>query len=206
MLAGLSLGTIMTSRFLTNTSGFPATKPSFTALLTSSWAAEAKTSARAPCWIWVSSVELDSKLWRTSTPGCCSSKVVASSPKASVSEEAAKTVSVALRSPPPAPAAPPPQPLNERASASTNSVTNEDIPLEASILAPPDSNHEAPMVVGGRSGVFVHVAQRLGKVAEALYSSKCVEVVFSEVQIYEVLRSSYSPSRDRSRVPLSRPG
>jgi len=57
----------------------------------------------------------------------------------------------------------------------------------------PDSDHEAPMVVGGRSGVFVHVAQRLGKVAEALYSPNDVEQKFCEVREYRVLGSSKLP-------------
>src|SRR3712207_7624767 len=50
-----------TSRFLTKISGSPATRPSFAAASISSSAAEAKTSAGAPCWIWVNNVELDSK-------------------------------------------------------------------------------------------------------------------------------------------------
>jgi hypothetical protein len=74
----------------------------------SSSAAQANTSAGAPCWIWVKSVELDSKLWRTSIPGFCSSKLFASTPNASVSEEAANTASV----PPSPPLELPPQPAS----------------------------------------------------------------------------------------------
>ena len=109
MFAGLSLGTMMTSRFLTNTWGVPETSPSFTAVSISSWAAEANTSAGAPCWIWASRSELAPKLCFTSTPWFCSSKVFPSSPKASVRDEAASMVSVPPCSPPP----PPDPPLSE---------------------------------------------------------------------------------------------
>src|SRR5215210_341021 len=125
MPAGLSFGTRITSRFLTKISGSPSTRPSFVAVSISSSEAEAKTSAGAPCWIWVSRVELDSKLCFISTPEFCSSNVFASSPKASVSEEPATTVSVPPppSSPPPpspSPALPPPPPPHDTRSSTIN--------------------------------------------------------------------------------------
>src|SRR5215210_6583731 len=51
------------------------------------------------------------------------------------------------------------------------------------------------MVVGGRSGVFVHVAQRLGKVAEALYSPNDVEQKFCEVRIQHPAYGHRRPRR-----------
>ena len=94
IFAGLSLGTMMISRFSTKISGLPATRSSFTAVFISSLAAEAKTSAGAPRWIWVSRVELDSKLCFTVALSFCSSKVSPSSPNASIKDEAASMVSV----------------------------------------------------------------------------------------------------------------
>src|SRR5215210_3334443 len=117
--AGLSLGTITTGRFLAKVCGSD-TRSSSTAVSIFASSAEAKTSAGAPCSSWVSSSELPPKLVFRSVSGFCSSKVLSSSPKASVSEEAASTVSVELSAslPPPfSPSEPPPHPAMPKVSS-----------------------------------------------------------------------------------------
>jgi hypothetical protein len=55
-------------------------------------AAEAKTSAGAPCWIWVARAPDDPKLKLMVVPGWADWNVVPSWPKAAVSDDAADTV------------------------------------------------------------------------------------------------------------------
>ena len=164
MFAGLSLGTMTISRFFTKTSGSPFTRPSFTAVFISSSAAEAKTSAGAPCWIWASNVELDSKLCFTFTPGFCCSNRFANSPKASMSEEAARTVSV----PPcccfPSPPETPPQPaIPARATPETdNAAKSARLTLLCPLMLSPFSRHlscRQLMLEKGCYPVFVQSAR-----------------------------------------------
>src|SRR5215208_3842270 len=183
MFAGLSSGTIMISRFLTKTSGLPATRPSFTAVFISSWAAEAKTSAGAPCCIWASSSEEAPKLVLTVVPGFCCSKILPSSAKASVSEEAASMVSVppCCLPPPPEPPLPPPEldpepphPIRTITSTSTTKAgdqtfrrSTEASPRRRLILSypflqfdsPNDLRHELFMLGDDRHKVSVQSAQ-----------------------------------------------
>ena len=74
------------------------------------WLAEAKTSAGAPCAMLSARAELAAKLNRTVTPGCAASNCLPSVPNDSVSDAAAKTVTVPDR--PPALAVAPPPPVS----------------------------------------------------------------------------------------------
>src|SRR5215207_9617099 len=116
MLAGLPAGTITVRRFLAKVWG-ASVRPSLTASFIFASSAEANTSAGAPCSSCVRRVELPAKFSCTSVPGWSSSKFAFSSPKASVSEEAAKTVKA--DSPPTSELPDPPHPNKMGRSAAT---------------------------------------------------------------------------------------
>ena len=91
MFLGLAFGTISTSRLRANTEAVPASSPLSPTTLIWVWLALAKTSAGAPCTIWVARVSEPPKLKRTVT-SLALEKVSPMLVKASLSEAAAKTV------------------------------------------------------------------------------------------------------------------
>ncbi len=97
--AGLPAGTAICRTFSVKTSGSAACRSSSVTTDICAWLAEAKTSAGAPWTIWVASAELPAKLNWISRPGLSAVSWSPSSPKTSVSEAAAKTVSVPDSSP-----------------------------------------------------------------------------------------------------------
>ena len=97
--AGLPAGTAISSTFSVKTSGSAACRSASVTTFICGWLAEANTSAGAPWVIWVASAELPAKLNWMSRSGLSAISWSPSSPKTSVSEAAAKTVSVPDRSP-----------------------------------------------------------------------------------------------------------
>src|SRR5215212_3276271 len=122
MPAGLPAATITVRRFLAKVWGASANPSRMAASIFAS-SAEANTSAGAPCSSCVRRVELPAKFSRTSVPEFSSSKLSLSSPKASVSEEAAKTVKA--DSPPP-PSVPPDPPHPKRTGRSAATTTQHE--------------------------------------------------------------------------------
>src|SRR5215204_5797397 len=125
-------GTITVRRFLAKVWGASA-RPSLTASFIFASSAEANTSAGAPCSSCVRRVELPAKFSCTSVPGWSSSKFAFSSPKASVSEEAAKTVKA--DSPPSSELPDPPHPNKTGRSAATT-MQDKNFALTDPIHAP----------------------------------------------------------------------
>src|SRR5215204_4895716 len=121
MPARLPAATITVRRFLAKVWGASA-RPSLTAASIFASSAEANTSAGAPCSSCVRRVELPAKFSFASVPGCSSSKLAFSSPKASVSEEAAKTV----KADSPLPSEPPDPPHPKRAGRSAATTTQHE--------------------------------------------------------------------------------
>src|SRR5205823_878981 len=107
---GLSGGTAISIAFRANVFG-SAAAPALTTASMFFVLAEANTSAGAPCSMLAASAELAAKLNFTATPGCAASNCRPSVVNDSVSEAAAKTVTVPDRLP--ADAAPP-EPEPER--------------------------------------------------------------------------------------------
>src|SRR5215212_2751443 len=132
MPARLPAGTITVRRFLAKVWGASA-RPSLTAASFFASSAEANTSAGAPCSSCVRRVELPAKFSFTSVPGCSSSKLAFSSPKASVSEEAAKTVKA--DSSPSSELPDPPHP-NETGSSAATTTQDKSFVLTSPIYAP----------------------------------------------------------------------
>src|SRR5829696_8951582 len=132
MLAGLPAGTITVRRFLAKVWG-ASVRPSLTASFIFASSAEANTSAGAPCSSCVRRVELPAKFSCTSVPGWSSSKFAFSSLKASVSEEAAKTVKA--DSPPSSELPDPPHPNKTGRSAAT-ATQDKSFALTEPIQAP----------------------------------------------------------------------
>src|SRR5215212_9922783 len=132
MPAGLPAATITVRRFLAKVWGASANPSRMAASIFAS-SAEANTSAGAPCSSCVRRVELPAKFSATSVPEFSSSKLSLSSPKASVSEEAAKTVKAdsPLASEPPDP----PHPKRTGRSAATTTQHESFAPTDP-IYAP----------------------------------------------------------------------
>src|SRR5215218_1087678 len=121
MPAGLPAATITVRRFLAKVCGDCANPSRMAASIFAS-SAEANTSAGAPCSSGVRRVELPAKFSRTSVPEFSSSKLSLSSPKASVSEEAAKTV----KADSPLPSEPPDPPHPKRTGRSAATTTQHE--------------------------------------------------------------------------------
>src|SRR5579875_1337694 len=94
MCFGLPAWTAISKRLCAKTRGVVALKPPLTTFSMFAWSAEAKTSAGAPCWIWVTRVGLPAKLNLTFSPGSCVCSWLPILVKASVREAAASTVRV----------------------------------------------------------------------------------------------------------------
>src|SRR5262245_19384946 len=88
---------MMARRLPTNGCGVPATSPASTTFFMFSSSAEANTSAGAPSMIWRASVDEPAKLNSTLVPGWAVSKSFPMVRNASVSDAAAKTVTVSAR-------------------------------------------------------------------------------------------------------------
>src|SRR5579884_116129 len=90
MCLGLPGATAISSLFRANVTGV-STRPAVTSLFMLVWSADAKTSAGAPCWIWVTSALDPAKLDLRSSSGLARMRPVFAELNAPVSDAAANT-------------------------------------------------------------------------------------------------------------------
>src|SRR5215211_655713 len=181
MPAGLPAGTITVRRFLAKVWGASA-RPSLTAASIFASSAEANTSAGAPCSSCVRRVELPAKFSFTSVPGCSSSKLAFSSPKASVSEEAAKTVKAV--SSPSSELPGPPHP-NETGSSAATTTQDKSFALTSPTYAPYGCGFPMPRLVTRGPHVKGASARSLCALAQ---NSRAARRVFGPLSLEDARR------------------